>query len=1109
MQDRRYLRCLGQPALFSPLGELVRFRTRKHLGLLVYLAVEGRSVHRRDRLAELLWPRVSLGEARHSLATALSVLRPRLGDGALVTDRETVTLSPKTLRLDLERLLSGDILGSDHSAPLEVSAFLDGFDIADSSEFALWKDRQQARFLPAIKEALVVLIDRCRRTGASRQIEHLADRMLALDELSEEAIRAKMEARALAGDRLTALQIFEEWKTKLGRELGASPSELVEGIAIRLRRRGWERARLTHIPSVPTDQWRGRSFIGRATEYQVLYEAWEGLRAGTAGHAMVLGDSGVGKTTLVGRFTTAAGLEGATISRAQCYDLEREIPYATLGHLIHGVLERPGVSATAPEALAELARTFPEVKRRFPSIPSANESQGETARLRLTEAFHQLLLSLVEEHPVILVIDDLHLADHASIAVLHLVLRRVSGHPVMAVLIARSAELSLSSQASRLRESANTLGIRTIELAPMSQEETQLLLRSLLEDSDPQPSASMRRALARAANGFPMVLELLVQDWRKGGGKSLTLTMDAMTAEPTIGSGSASLYREVLERTTRTLDLIAQNVLHLAAVSGHRLNDLRLYSIADLTLGQTMAGLSALAGARILRDNGRELEFGNELLRTAAYLAVPSPLRRSLHSRLADFLIDDAAHGAASLGLEIAWHCVRAGRAPEALAYLLDGAREAMVKGALDSAERALSTAIPHLEVPERERAILLLAEVLQEQGRWKESARVLCDCTGRADPSVMTVLRILAEHRTATNTPEHIRSDIQVLRSVAEHATLQEVRFKAIRVASKLMPDLRDEALSAELVEALTTIDTSSFDEEEVLRFEVTTAQLLYHAGNRTESRSHLLRTLDRTHRRGAINSTLAEAYTGLGAVGCHEGRYHEASNDFQKAYSVCARLGNEASQTSIASQIALCCGRLGLYDEQIEWSKKAAPLAIDSALGYHRLQPVYYESFALAMKGESRAALERMRDLELDSQSFSSPWLLQAWGLAKSDIHYLCGFHSAALTMAEEATHSPTPKLHATSFAGAFARWLALLSRNARIDRGTALVQLQSLRCDLDRLDALDQVEVLSAVAMVGGIDNDGLVESIAKRITVLPSATMHQMTRLGLAVSIPMGA
>ena len=47
MSPRRYLRCLGQPALFAPTGEPIRFRTRKHLALLVYLAIEGNQPQRR------------------------------------------------------------------------------------------------------------------------------------------------------------------------------------------------------------------------------------------------------------------------------------------------------------------------------------------------------------------------------------------------------------------------------------------------------------------------------------------------------------------------------------------------------------------------------------------------------------------------------------------------------------------------------------------------------------------------------------------------------------------------------------------------------------------------------------------------------------------------------------------------------------------------------------------------------------------------------------------------------------------------------------------------------------------------------------------------------
>ena len=248
MEPRHHLRCLGHPALFAPNGDLIRFRTKKHLALVAYLAVEHSRPHRRDRLAEFLWPRAGMAEARHSLATALSILRPRLGSSALETTRDYVTLLGNCLTMDLDRLFAMDILGTETTGHLEVAAFLDGFDIPDAPEFALWKDRQQARLLPMIEDGLVVLFAQCRSTGDSKQIERFADRMLALDELSEDAIRAKMEARAMAGDRLSALRIYEEWSTRIAAELHASPSTSVEQLAARLRRGGLERAIVNDIP---------------------------------------------------------------------------------------------------------------------------------------------------------------------------------------------------------------------------------------------------------------------------------------------------------------------------------------------------------------------------------------------------------------------------------------------------------------------------------------------------------------------------------------------------------------------------------------------------------------------------------------------------------------------------------------------------------------------------------------------------------------------------------------------------------------------------------------------------------------------------------------------
>jgi DNA-binding SARP family transcriptional activator len=659
MEPRHHLRCLGQPALFAPNGEPIRFRTKKHLALLVHLAVDSHRTHRRDRLAEFLWPRAETAEARHSLATALSILRPRIGLEALETTRDHVRIHGERLTLDLDRLLARDILGTETTGMLDVASFLDGFDIPDAPEFAMWKDREQARLLPMIKDALVVLIERCRRTGDSRQIEQLADRMLLLDELSEEAIRAKMEARAMAGDRLTALKLFEEWKAKLQQELHAAPSSLVEGMAIRMRRGGWECTVIKDIPVVPPDHGRERAFIGRAREYALLYETWVGLQHGKVVHSLVLGDSGVGKTTLVERLTTAAALQGASVARVQAYDLERNIPFATLGGLVLGLLDRPGASATPPEALAELARTVPEVRRRFSTLPTPADTQGETARIRLTESFHQLLRATAEDHPVILVVDDLHLADEPSLAVLHLALRRAAGEPILTLLTARPGELGHSTQAAILRESLGRLGGQEVALAPLDEGESLELLQALIQLDDTKPSGTVQRSLVSASGGFPMVLELLVQEWRAHGTRSVALALDAMTADFVVGADPSAAYGQLLSRLVRTLEPAAKSVLDLASVLGHRLNDLPMYSVIDLSLGQTMAALGELSEIRVLRDGTKGLEFANELIRAHAYAGVPSSVRKALHDSVADRLRNS---GDTVSRLEIAWHTMRAGR---------------------------------------------------------------------------------------------------------------------------------------------------------------------------------------------------------------------------------------------------------------------------------------------------------------------------------------------------------------------------------------------------------------------------------------------------------------
>ena len=1101
MSPKHYLRCLGQPILLGPNGEPIRFRTKKHLALLVYLAVEQGRVHRRDRLAAFFWPRVTIEDARHSLATALSILRPRLAAGTLETTRESVTFHGDRITTDLDQLRCGDLLGPEPVTRVDVSSFLDGFDLPDTTEFALWKDRQQAALLPLLRDALVVLINRCRRAGEFAQIGQLADRLLAIDELCEDGIRAKLEARALAGDRLLALRLFETWKERLRRELGASPSHELDEMAARLRKGRWERTPVSDMPIPRSEPSRDRPFVGRARQYQELYSLWEDLKEGRQTHVVLVGDSGVGKTTIVERLTAAAGLEGAAVARVQSYDLERSIPFATLGGLTLRLLEVSGSSATSSESLAELARAIPDVRRRFPSLPLATESRGETARLRLTDAFQELLATVADEHAVILVVDDLHLADDASVAVFHLVLRRVTHLRVMAIFTARPGELAQSSQGALLRDTLAKSGAKEIRLPPLDETTTQELLLALLAADDQKPSAVAQRAIVQASGGYPMVLELLVHDWRNNGSRSTAIGLDAMTLEFTGGTGLSAAYGRIFPRLSGTLEPSTRNALDLASILGSRLNDLTLYSIVDLSLGQTMAALGQLSELRVLRESVKGLEFTNELIRAHAYAAIPSPVRKALHASVADRLLLSECHRTSSTKLEVAWHCMRAGRTDEAIPHLLSGATEAIRGGAPQSAEIALTTALHALCGLNLVSAQLLLVEALQEQGRWRESLEILDIIKDKGRREEVFTLAALAKGALGLPSVEWLEF-LPALKEIIRsgHSTIDRIR--AVRAVAHVTTNLRNRDLASQMLDSIDTIDTSDQDVDATSLFGLSRAQLLYQAGRVEASYQLAEMLLKDLRRRGVANSTVVRLQIGLGVNRCRQGRYSDAIAHHEKALRDAILLGNEALALQVRSNLALCYGRVGRYEDQLKCASDPALPNEDRLMDYTDVQLAWSMALPHAIAGR----LDRMRaaldESERKWRGGAEPYVCQAWGLWKADTLAAGGLLDEASRVARDAVLRYDMKLLCSAVAGVFARWVAITCDDGP-HRHRAASILADMVTNLDDYDTLDQVEILCARLMHGCEEVDKHLEQLQARTSQLPETALASLRICGIPV------
>jgi DNA-binding SARP family transcriptional activator/tetratricopeptide (TPR) repeat protein/Cdc6-like AAA superfamily ATPase len=1074
------------------------------MALLVFLAVEPRQPHRRERLADLLWPDASPSEGRHSLATALSVIRGKLGPRTFESGRETVRLVAPELVVDLDRLARGQVLGDDLTPPLELGGFLDDFEVARAPEFVLWRELRRAQWFPAIRRAFVVLMDNCRRTGAFARIEPLADRLLALDELSEDAVRAKMEGRAFAGDRLSAIRIFQAWRQKLEQELGATPSPLVEGMALRLRQRSYEPPGTANVPTVPTDQWRDRAFVGRGSQYRAVYERWEQTAGGQGRHVLLLGDSGIGKTTLVERLVTAAGLEGAVHCRVQCYEVEREIPYAAVGTLVRGMLDRPGASGTAPEWLAELARSVPAVRERFPHLPPARESAGEAARLRLTEAVHQIASAVAEEHPLILVVDDVHLADNASVAVLHLLMRRTQEQRIMIVLTAREPELARSPNASRLLDVRRALALESVELPQLTEKEMGKVVSALAESAGRPLPPAVRRALLRASAGIPMVAELLFDDWRSHDDQCLALVVGAMTVDAQ-GEAGREVFRQVLERVFRQLTPVARAVLNLAAILGERLNDLSMYELVDLTLAQTLSGMSELTSLRILRDGGRELEFRNELLRGYAYLAVPSPLRRALHGLIADRLLAAEKKGEAIPGLMLAWHCYRAGRAEQAEPYLLKGSRHAIRRGGAFEVELALTSAMKNLLPEVKSEAQLLLSESLQEQGRWDESISVLsgveaCDATSKTKKKVMT---LLAQSSLVAD-EDKAHACLAQLRKALEEEKDPFASARLLHASQWLVYFLEDHAEAEREFERAASIVRRVSDLGDRLLARTSYAVLAW-LTRKTFLFPEILDSLNRltfeTEAAGISDSGLARLHSIRGCVLVSLGQYSQALTAYEAAYEISIGLGYEDRSGSVAENIALCQGRLGEYGALELWGERALSHGPSGGDTWKVTRIGNRIAWALAMRGDMKNALQRMEESSPPRPAGSRAWVAQADGLLRADILAACGEHQRAAAQATGTLRATGIAPRSCAYSGMVARWAAK-TRDPRAPRNEAAALLERMAAELAAYDAIDQVEVLSARLWLleqQGMDwTDGRV-ALRERLSKLPAAVEHQLRRL----------
>ncbi len=729
------IRLLGGFAVWCGERQAGGFESQKARALLAYLVCHRGRTFSRDHLAGLLWGESGPEAARHALRQAAYNLRAAIPGQRLVTGtHQELGLDPAAdVWLDVEAFEEALRLGGGGPRPaagghavdphhlaaavqLYRGDFLAGFFVKDAQDFEEWQLTEQARLRDGAIEALRALVESYRGRGEYRYGIHYARRLLTLEPLAEPIHRELMRLTALSGHRSGALAHYDELRRRLHEELGVEPLEetraLYESILAEAAPAEAPAGEAAPIgPLVP--------LVGREVGWTLLDESWQEALAGGVRCCVVVGEAGVGKSRLIKTFLDAATAQRpALVLKGSGAELLPPSPYLPWVEVLGQARVEDSETAervlaalprAALEALAHLLpRSFALPPGAFTPVPPAAGGEG---RRRLFAAVTRFLgdLAAARRQPLVVFLDDLDLADAASLDLLEHVLERLP--PPAWIVAAARPGVGDDEEAAAARRSAAArppagAGCVRFELPRLTPAAVWEIATALVPEGQ---VAELGGLLVARGGGLPLAVTELVNllhdsgalEPRAAGGWQLARPLDDL------GLPQPATVDVLARDRVLRLPASARRLLAFAAVAGQSFEPALLQLGADEHPAVVEFALEELLQRWLLRQStgqwrsggpehdlvrwargarrGR-FEFAHAAIRHAVYAGLDPARRRVLHAQVAAALerLESSARGRA---YDVLAHHHRAAGQPErALGYLQKAAIHARFLLAEESA---------------------------------------------------------------------------------------------------------------------------------------------------------------------------------------------------------------------------------------------------------------------------------------------------------------------------------------------------------------------------------------------------------------------------------------
>ncbi|MFC0028654.1 AAA family ATPase [Micromonospora chaiyaphumensis] len=535
----------------------------------------------------------------------------------------------------------------------------------------------------------------------------------------------------------------------------------------------------------------GEAIIGREHPAALLRAEVDRVTTSHGGLVLVTGEPGIGKTTLVSAAADEARRRGALVLGAACWDSDSAPGYWPWVQVLRRLGRWPDDWARAQEAAGPgLAALLGEGTGADPAGDEPGDDGGR-AEFALHDAVTTALVAVAQHRPVVVVLDDLHWADPASMRLLQFATQHTWFERLLLVGTYRDAEVESGEHRLRPLLAPLTVKATTITLTGLTRDEVAALIR---RTAGREPGSDLADEVHRRTGGNPFFVEQTARLWHTDG---LTTTI-------------APGVREAVRRRLDQLPAPVVEALTVAAVLGRDFHRQVLAACVPGPVAQVDRLLDRAATARlVLARGGGRFAFAHDLVRETLYDGLADAERRARHTAVVRAVERSAALTERLIPADLARHAWLAGGdldAARAVELLVAAARDAGGRLAVEESVQHFRRALEVAEEPAgRVKVMLELAQLLQHVGTQAEAERLLVDAAALArtldEPAVLARVALTAHRQDA---PARRRTGSGEL-----------VREAYARLIGEPEPGRETSALVTDLITATETLARRGRDDE------------------------------------------------------------------------------------------------------------------------------------------------------------------------------------------------------------------------------------------------------------------------------------------------------